>query len=96
MSSRKQKNDDFMKAVTHNGDNKGRGMVSVARWRGNGTSGVTTRLRSGSVTEVHMHGGSMGTQTHTDRHGTVTTISKSEQNASTKAFVRSEFLKRPR
>lgn len=99
MSSRKQqKNDAFMDAVTNNGDNRGRGMVSVSRWSniGTGTQGVTTRRRSGSVTEVHMHGTQMGTQKHTDRHGVVTTISKRDQNATTKSFVRSEYLKRPR
>ncbi|EJL94074.1 hypothetical protein PMI16_00429 [Herbaspirillum sp. CF444] len=85
-------NDVFADAVTDGGTRAGSGTNTSFKdlsSKSNTTHNVRVFHRTGSYTDLHMHGNSMGTASHHSvRSGTVTTIKKSQMNKSTKDYVR--------
>ena len=86
------RNKGFMDFVTLGGHRPQVGVGKSFPWisKNGQTQGVTTRFRSGSVTQTHMHGSAMGTSTHMNRYGQTMTLTASQMNSDTKQFVRAK------
>ncbi len=100
MESKRTQANNAMQNEVKFGGRKFSDSQSHSDWGRGRTSGTTItwkkgiRARRASVTEIHMHpktggGYKPGTMTHTNRYGTITTMTQSQMNASTKDLAHS-------